>query len=98
MEAWRLQGLEATPGKDFWIGLSIYEPGGTAEWGMGDTEKAYVVLEGELQITDEEGVQHVLRKHDSCFIEAFEFREVSNTSNAPATLLVIASTLRQPQS
>lgn len=91
VEAWRLQGLEATPVKDFWVGLSVYEPGGIAEWGMGDTEKVYVVLDGELLVTDHEGAKHVLRKHDSCFIDAFEYREVSNTSSAPATLLVIGS-------
>jgi quercetin dioxygenase-like cupin family protein len=94
--AYRLQGLETSHAQDFWIGLSIYEPGGVAEWGMSDTEKAYVVLDGELTVTAQDGTSHVLLKHDSCLIEPREHREVVNVSGAPATLLVIASSLPKP--
>ncbi|MFV3126678.1 cupin domain-containing protein [Niveispirillum sp. KHB5.9] len=96
VSAFRLQGPEASQAGDFWIGLSVYEAGGIAERGMGDTVKAYVVLEGELTVTGGDGMKHILRRHDSCLIEPFEMREVVNASGAPAILLVIASRHRRP--
>jgi quercetin dioxygenase-like cupin family protein len=91
VSACRLQGHEASSSEDFWVGLSVYEPGGTAEWSMGDTEKVYIVLEGELTVTDSEGVKHILRKHDSCLIPPFENREVRNNTEYNATLVVIST-------
>ena len=39
VEAVRLQGFEASDAKAFWVGLSNYLPGGSAERGATDTEK-----------------------------------------------------------
>jgi hypothetical protein len=46
MTAFRLQGMDATPAKSLWVGLSMFLPGGGAEKGSAPTEKIYVVLEG----------------------------------------------------
>ena len=55
VKAVRLQGFEASDIEAFWVGLSSYPPGGSAERGARGTEKVYVVLEGELAVITDEG-------------------------------------------
>lgn len=85
----RLQGLEATPAGFCSVGLSYYLPGGKAEMSAGAQEKIYVVIDGELTLQVAGGETVVLKRLDSCLIEAGESREVRNETNAVATLLVV---------
>ncbi len=89
--AYRLQGMEASPVQDFWVGMSHFLPGGGAERDATPTEKVYVVLSGE--VTVEAGGQRVtLKTYDSCVIGKNEERSVVNESTLPATMLVVIST------
>jgi quercetin dioxygenase-like cupin family protein len=85
----RLQGLEATPAAFCSVGLSYYLPGGKAEMSAGPQEKIYVMIDGELTVALEDGGSTVLKRLDSCLIEAGEAREVRNETNAVATMLVV---------
>jgi len=88
--SYRLQGLEATATKSFWVGMSHFLPGGGAEMDASPFEKAYVVTEGEITVIvgDE---RQVLRKYDSCIIPANEARQVINESHLPASMVVVLS-------
>lgn len=83
----RLQGHEAGPTDRFWVGLSIYEPGGVADESAATEETVYTVLDGELTIFHA-GAPHVLKRYDSVHLARGEMRSLVNTGNAPATLLV----------
>jgi quercetin dioxygenase-like cupin family protein len=85
----RLQGLEATPAGFCSVGLSYYLPGGRAEMSAGAQEKVYVLIDGELTVELASGERTVLKRLDSCLIEAGESREVRNETNAVATMLVV---------
>jgi len=87
VEAYRLQGHEAGPTETFWVGLSIYQPGGQAITSAAGQETVYVVLDGELTI-DADGVIHVLGRHDSVHLTKGTVRSVRNECDTPATLLV----------
>jgi quercetin dioxygenase-like cupin family protein len=89
MTAFRLQGMDASPAKSMWVGLSMFLPGGGAESGSSPAEKIYVVLEGEITVVS--GNQVVtLGPQDSCLIEANEVRSVENRSKDIAKMLVIS--------
>lgn len=83
----RIQGLEAGPWEDFWVGISEYPPGGLAGPSEVKAETVYVVLDGEFEL-DCEGV-HTLSKHDSVRFEQGEHRTLVNNSDSNATLLVV---------
>ena len=83
----RLQGMEAGPSENFWVGLSVYPPGGIAASSPTRAETAYVVLDGELTLTCEG--QHILGKRDSVHFGPGETRELVNASDHDATMLVI---------
>ena len=89
MSALRLQGLDASPAKFAWVGLSHFLPGGGAEMDTGTTEKIYVVLAGEITIGLEGGRVERLGPLDSCHLAAGETRAVRNERNEVATMLVI---------
>lgn len=83
----RLQGHEAGPTDRFWIGLSVYAPGGRADQSPTGEETIYTVLDGELVIRTEAGEQ-TLGKFDSAHLPKGTVRMVENVSGRPATLLV----------
>lgn len=85
----RLQGLEASSADFAWVGLSHILPEGGAEMDAGATGKIYVVVDGEVTVTLEDGGSHVLRRLDSCFIPAGEARSVRNATTAVASMIVI---------
>lgn len=89
--AFRLQGHEAGPTERFWIGLSVYEPGGQATEAPAGQETVYVVLDGELTVRAD-GADVVLGQHDSVHLSRGTVRSVHNHSSAPATLLVAIAT------
>lgn len=83
----RLQGMEAGPTERFWVGLSVYHPGGAAQMSPTMEETIYTVLDGEL-VVSAQGREETLRRHDSVHLPKGEQRSVENRSGAPATLHV----------
>jgi mannose-6-phosphate isomerase-like protein (cupin superfamily) len=92
MTGLRLQGMEVSPSKDFWVGLSHFLPAGGAESSASNAEKVYVVLSGEITVVTDEG-ESTLGPLDSCFLAAGERRSIINRSNLPAAMVVIMSYL-----
>src|SRR3954470_5047507 len=83
----RLQGREAGPAETLWLGVSIIEPGGGTTLDASGLEKMYVVLDGEVTISNGHE-QVVLRPWDSCRIAPNEGRALKNNTNQPATILL----------
>ncbi|WP_204810414.1 cupin domain-containing protein [Mycobacterium riyadhense] len=83
----RLQGHEAGHTERFWVGVSLYHPGGLVEKAPIREETVYVVLDGELVVTTE-GAETVLGRLDSMHLAKGEVRSVYNRSNRGALLLV----------
>jgi len=87
MRCLRLQGHEAGPADILWLGMSQLLPGGHTSLDASPLEKYYVVLEGEVTISN--GVEEVvLRQWDSCRIEPGEKRALKNNANWPAVILL----------
>ena len=87
MHMLRLQGREAGASDVLWLGLSQLLPGGGTTLDASPLEKMYVVLDGEVTISN--GREEVtLRPWDSCRIAPEEPRALSNRSNRPATILL----------
>jgi mannose-6-phosphate isomerase-like protein (cupin superfamily) len=87
MHMLRLQGREAGDSEVLWLGLSHLLPGGGTTLDASPLEKMYVVLDGEVTISN--GSDEVtLRPWDSCRIAPDEPRALSNRSNRPATVLL----------
>ncbi len=90
----RLQGHEASPAVMLWMGLSVIAPGGHTTLSASPAEKLYVVLEGEVSVSN--GVEDVvLRVMDSCRIAPNEPRELRNAGPREARIL-LAMPLPQP--
>lgn len=91
MVSFLLQGRSATANEHFWVGLSLFLPGGGAERAASPTEKVYVLLDGEITIiTDDEII--ILLPSDSCRIAPGEFRFIENRGHDVARMLVISAT------
>ncbi len=87
MRCLRLQGHEAGPADQSWVGMSQLLPGGHTSLGATGVEKFYVVLEGELTI--ENGSESVvLRQWDSVRIAPGEKRALKNETMRPAVVLL----------
>jgi uncharacterized cupin superfamily protein len=98
VDACRLQGLEAGPTERFWVGLSVYSPGGAASLSPTAQETVYVVLEGELELAvPAEDVRETLRPGDSVHLPQGTVRSVTNVSGAAARLLVVLATPDGPR-
>ena len=95
----RLQGREAGPAEQLWLGVSTIAPGGHTGLDGSPMEKHYVVLEGELVLIGEiDGVRQeaVLGRFDSCRFAPGEKRQLVNRSQQPARVL-LAMPLQPPQ-
>ena len=92
MSCLRLQGREAGPAVQLWLGLSIIAPGGHTGLDPSPMEKHYVVLEGELTLVgamgDETPQREVLCALDSCRFAPGEKRQLINHTSAPAKVLL----------
>ena len=91
MKCLRLQGREAGPAVQLWMGLSILQPGGHTGLEASPIEKHYVVLEGELTLVTEvngETRQEILRQHDSCCYAPGEKRQIINHTSSVAKILL----------
>ena len=83
----RLRGREAGPAESLWLGVSTIEPGGGTTLDASGLEKMYVVLDGEVTVSN--GHQEaVLRPWDSCRIAPNEGRALRNDTDRPATILL----------
>jgi quercetin dioxygenase-like cupin family protein len=91
MRCVRLQGREAGPAEQLWLGVSSIEPGGHTTLDRSPIEKHYVVLEGELTLVGEldgRREEAVLRRHDSCRFAPGEKRQLVNRSDQLAVVLL----------
>jgi mannose-6-phosphate isomerase-like protein (cupin superfamily) len=92
MRCLRLQGREAGPAEQLWIGMSIIQPGGRTGLDPSPMEKHYVVLEGELtvvgELPDQPAEQTVLGVQDSCRFAPGERRQLINHTDRVARVLL----------
>ncbi|SRR6266702_5207324 len=84
----RLQGREAGPSSDLWIGVSVIAPSGGTTLFSSPQEKMYVVLDGTLHVSNGES-EVALDRWDSCRIAAGEDRRLTNRTGSPATVLLV---------
>lgn len=84
----RLQGLDASPAENFWVGISHFLPGGGCDHEATPLEKVYVVTAGEITVITDDS-EATLAVGDSCHIPAGEARSVSNRTNLPASMVVV---------
>lgn len=87
MKMFRLQGREAGPSESLWLGLSHLLPGGGTTFDASTSEKIYVVINGQLVITNGEQ-EETLGPLDSCRIAPGEGRQLINRTNHPVTVLL----------
>ena len=92
MTCLRLQGHEAGPAVQLWMGVSVIEPGGHTTLAPSPMEKMYVVLEGELELTgqlpNDEPRTETLRTWDSCRFAPGEARQIRNAGSQIARILL----------
>jgi quercetin dioxygenase-like cupin family protein len=88
VRALRLQGFEEGGPTNFWVGISHILPRGGAGPDATPIEKVYVVLSGQVTVTAE-GESHILGPLDSVRIGPNVERQVLNTTNEVATMLVV---------
>jgi len=84
----RLQGREAGPSSDVWLGVSVIAPGGGTTLSSSHEEKMYVVLDGELEISNGD-TEVRLGRWDSCRIAGGEGRQLTNRTDLPVTVLLV---------
>lgn len=88
MQMRRLQGREAGPTDTVWLGVSAVAPGGGTTLDASAVEKIYVLLEGEIVLSN--GMEEVrLSALDSCRLAPGEARQLRNESAALAVVLLV---------
>jgi len=95
MRCLRLQGKEAGPSTQMWMGMSELSPGGRTGLDESPMEKLYLVLEGELQMigeVDGRREEHTLRPRDSCRFAPGEKRQLWNRSDRRAVVVLVMPT------
>jgi len=91
MSCVRLQGREAGPAEQLWLGVSTIAPGGHTGLDASPMEKHYVVLEGELTLVGEidgRREEALLGRFDSCRFAPGEKRQLVNRSGREARVLL----------
>ena len=92
MRCLRLQGKEAGPSTQMWLGMSQILPGGHTTLDGSPVEKLYLVLEGRLTVVTElDGQQdeQQLGPWDSCRLAPGEKRQLLNRSNRPVVVALV---------
>jgi hypothetical protein len=92
MRCLRLQGKEAGPSTQMWLGMSQILPGGHTSLDGSPIEKLYLVLEGRLSVVSElDGRQdeQQLGPWDSCRLAPGEQRQLLNRSNRPVVVALV---------
>lgn len=83
----RLQGREAGPADQLWLGVSTIKPGGGTTLDTSPAEKFYVVLAGQVLVSN--GTEEVvLSPWDSCRFAPGEARRLRNISGTDASILL----------
>ena len=86
----RLQGKEQTGIDQFSLGCTHFLPGGGADFSPSRAfDTVYFCIDGEITITDKDGNEVVLKKHDSIYIAPDEGRSIMNKTQYPASMMVI---------
>jgi uncharacterized cupin superfamily protein len=91
MRCLRLQGHEAGPATQLWLGVSQILPGGHTSLAPSPLEKHYVVLEGEVTVVAEQDGRREearLGPYDSCRLAPGEARQLINQTDRPALILL----------
>ena len=91
----RLQGFDASPSENFWVGLSHFLPGGGAESAAAPLERVYVVVAGEVTVITDTG-ETTLGPMDSCHLAAGEKRSIINRTQRAASMLVVMPYPKEP--
>lgn len=92
MHCLRLQGKDAGPSAQMWMGMSQLLPGGHTSLDPSPIEKLYFVVEGEVTMVGEiDGAvtRETLRAWDSCRFAPGEARQLRNETNKTATVLLV---------
>jgi len=92
MRCLRLQGRDAGPSTQMWMGMSQVLPGGHTTLDSSPMEKLYLVLEGRLTVVSElEGRtdEQELGRWDSCRFAPGEKRQLCNRSDRPAMVALV---------
>ncbi|RZL65756.1 MAG: cupin domain-containing protein [Variovorax sp.] len=92
MRCLRLQGKEAGPSTQMWMGMSQILPGGRTGLDGSPMEKLYLVLEGQLTLVGErdgEREEQELGPHDSCRFAPGEKRQLLNRTNRPVLVALV---------
>jgi uncharacterized cupin superfamily protein len=84
----RLQGREAGPSSELWMGVSVIAPGGGTTLAASPQEKMYVVLNGTLHLSNGES-EVMLGRWDSCRIAGGEDRQLTNRTSSAVTVLLV---------
>jgi mannose-6-phosphate isomerase-like protein (cupin superfamily) len=88
MHMLRLQGKDVSDANSMWTGLLYILPGGGTSLKASNKEKIYVVVEGEVTISNG-SEETVLQRLDSCLITRGEGRQLRNETNSPASVLLV---------
>ena len=91
----RLQGFDASPTENFWVGLSHFLPGGGAESAASPLERIYVVVSGAVTVVTDAG-ETMLGPLDSCHLAPGEKRSIINRTNTAASMLVVMPYPKEP--
>ena len=92
MRCLRLQGKEAGPSTQMWMGMSQILPGGRTGLDGSPMEKLYLVLEGRVHVIGEldgQRDEQELGPWDSCRFAPGEKRQLANRSNKPAVIVLV---------
>ena len=92
MRCLRLQGKEAGPSTQMWMGMSQILTGGHTTLDGSPIEKLYLVLEGRLTVVSElDGRQEEqeLGPYDSCRVAPGEKRQLLNRSPRPVRVALV---------
>lgn len=92
MHCLRLQGKEAGPSVQMWMGVSQILPGGHTSLDGSPMEKLYLVLEGQLTVVcelDGKRDEQVLGPYDSCRFAPGEKRQLVNRGHRPAMVALV---------
>jgi quercetin dioxygenase-like cupin family protein len=87
MRCLRLQGHEAGPASDLWMGVSVIEPGGHTSLDASPLEKHYVVMDGSVTVITD-GLEVTLHRFDSIRLAPNELRKLENRTPQPAAILL----------
>lgn len=99
MHTLRLQGKEAGPSTQMWMGMSQVLPGGHTTLDPSPIEKMYFVVEGQVTFVGEHAGQRtsaVLGPHDSCRFAPGEARQLRNEGTRAALVLLVMANAAPP--